>query len=637
MKNFVFILLLSIVVPFFVYAKNDTLIYKTQQINIEDSLNTHLSKYYNLDIRKIEISNAVQTNPIEFLKLSNSIIINEYGGTGSLATIGIRGASPNQTVISVNGVNITNSANPFFDLNLLPFDLFDQANLILQGTSAIFGSGSIGGVVDFTTSLNPKKVIGSNISLGSFGYQKYTIFQKNLVKCLSNSIATISYETSKNNFPFEYNKFGEIVDTFRQNSQYNSLKFNFFLNQKLSENNTIYSTLSFSKNDQGEPGAVLLGRLEESNAKFKQLSLFVINSINYDNDAINFKYDNLIKFQKNEYHNEFSYLSQTNNFYSFDFNNSFIFNRFFKGIGTVNLEFGNVYNQLHGNMLQKDIGSFVNRNNFYIISGLFNSVFNLPLFYNVSARMDAFYPEKQMAISGLLTLNYYFFDNFKINFTLSRNFRFPSFNEMYYLNYGNSDLKPETSNSATLNFSFLGYRLEFISAFFVNKTYDKIVSIPKSTLSWTAQNYGMVLNYGIDYSISFWIVSNHLNITFNHLLQKTIDNNPSSIYYLSSIPYIPDEKVQINLDYKNSSLHFNINMQRTSFVYFLNENNPWNIIPSKLLINSFFKYTIKAINSNEIILTFYIYNLTNQSYQIVRNYPMPRRSFKLTIGFKYEI
>jgi len=614
----------------------DTSFFKSKELIIIDSNSQDLKKYGGMNYKKIILSNSDKLLNINHLLTLPSINLNQYGGIGSLSSISIRGTSSNQTIISVNKIPLNNSANPFYDINLLPLELFDEINVISIGNSTKFGSGSIGGVVDFTINNSPKKYLNSFISIGSFGYFKTSLTQKSLIPFLENLSSYISYENYTGNYPIKYNEFGKLIDTFRQNSAYNSFKISNLYTNAFNNNLSINSITLFSSNYQEQPGAVIIGRLEDATSNLKQLSLTLLNSIKYTNDLTTIIFSNSFNIRDLKYKStEFTFVSK-NNFTAFDLSNSINYDQKFQQFGNISFNFGMEYNQLAGGMLQKEVGSFINRTLLFISASNSNNINNLPLSYNISFRVDKMLNYNSIPISGLLAINYFPSTTTKINFSLSKNFRFPSFNEMYYFNYGNIDLLPEKSLSSELSLDYISQSINIQVCGFISDIADKIVSVPKSTLIWTAQNYSRVLNYGCELSTLIYLFKNHLSIGYYYLLQTSYDNNPDSKYYKSLIPYIPNEKITTLTNLNFDKLNLKIEMQRISYRYFLPENIHQNYLPSYFIINSSIKYEISISKTMNLSCSFDINNLTNLSYEIIKNYPMPGRAFHLTIGVRYE-
>lgn len=88
-------------------------------------------------------------------------------GAGGLTTMAIRGANSMQTPIVWNGINLQNINNNTVDLSLIPVFLFDQVAVQPGGASAKWGSGAVGGVIMLSSTAG-EKGIGNTWLYGSY-------------------------------------------------------------------------------------------------------------------------------------------------------------------------------------------------------------------------------------------------------------------------------------------------------------------------------------------------------------------------------------------------------------------------------------------------------------------------------------
>lgn len=106
----------------------------------------------------------------DLLGQNGMLFLKSYGG-GSLATTALRGASASQTPVMWNGLNLQSPTNGNVDLSLLPAILFDDVSVKQGSGSAGWGSGAIGGVI--STGTMPYFGKGWNVRYaglaGSFG------------------------------------------------------------------------------------------------------------------------------------------------------------------------------------------------------------------------------------------------------------------------------------------------------------------------------------------------------------------------------------------------------------------------------------------------------------------------------------
>ncbi|HEY2475708.1 MAG TPA: TonB-dependent receptor [Candidatus Cybelea sp.] len=98
-----------------------------------------------------------------------------YGGFGAVASVGIRGSSSQQVLVLVDGLPTAGGQIDDVDLAQIPTSGVDRIEVVEGGGSTLYGSGSIGGIINIITAPGPQN-INATIATGSFGEQTY-LFQ----------------------------------------------------------------------------------------------------------------------------------------------------------------------------------------------------------------------------------------------------------------------------------------------------------------------------------------------------------------------------------------------------------------------------------------------------------------------------
>ncbi len=109
---------------------------------------------------------------VDALATVPGVTVNQNGGAGSLASVRIRGASSEQTLVIIDGVVTNDPSSPGGGYN---FATLDAANIerieVLKGPqSTLWGSDAIGGVVNIVTKAPERGLSGhASIEAGSYG------------------------------------------------------------------------------------------------------------------------------------------------------------------------------------------------------------------------------------------------------------------------------------------------------------------------------------------------------------------------------------------------------------------------------------------------------------------------------------
>ncbi|MGB6602356.1 MAG: TonB-dependent receptor [Candidatus Cybelea sp.] len=98
-----------------------------------------------------------------------------YGAFGAAASVGIRGSSSQQILVLVDGLPMAGGQIDDVNLEQFPVSGINRIEVVEGGGSTLYGSGSIGGVINIITSSQPERSTAT-ISTGSFDEQSY-IFQ----------------------------------------------------------------------------------------------------------------------------------------------------------------------------------------------------------------------------------------------------------------------------------------------------------------------------------------------------------------------------------------------------------------------------------------------------------------------------
>jgi vitamin B12 transporter len=188
-------------------------------------------------------SDELKANVLDAVNLLDSqpgIAMSSSGGVGSQTGIRLRGLSQSYVAVRVDGVDVsdpTGTQNSYDFGGVIPFG-FDQIEILKGSQSAIYGSESIGGVLNFKT--NTSNTLGkktdTNLTVGSnktlAGNFKYTQIQDSGSYALSiNNISTDGYSAKSDN---------EEADP------YSKTEIRFVVDQNISDQLTLGATALYS-------------------------------------------------------------------------------------------------------------------------------------------------------------------------------------------------------------------------------------------------------------------------------------------------------------------------------------------------------------------------------------------------------
>lgn len=222
-----------------------------------------------------------------------------------------------------------------------------------------------------------------------------------------------------------------------------------------------------------------------------------------------------------------------------------------------------------------------------------------------------------------------------------RSYRMPTFNDLYYTDMGNAQLRPESAVQYNLGAAYdrtwgsgLLRRLHLQADGYYNTVKDKIVAYPKGQqFRWTMLNLGRVHITGVDIEAEAEAmvgrdvrISGRLQYTYQDARDVT---SKTTSYYRDQIPYIPwhSGSAVVSACWKAWDVSYSYiytgerYSQQENIAY--NHLQPW--YTSDMTI---------AWHNSRLRVSLDVNNLFAQDYDVILNYPMPRRNFLLTAEWK---
>ena len=252
-------------------------------------------------------------------------------------------------------------------------------------------------------------------------------------------------------------------------------------------------------------------------------------------------------------------------------------------------------------------------------------------------------PSDKHVFSPAVFMNGYPLRNkdFSIRVFYKQSFRMPTFNDLYYADMGNSKLSPERVTQYNVGLLYEHNSSSIISGaristdMYYNRVKDKIVAYPKGQqFRWTMLNLGLVDIRGIDFT--GLITLNpfrdfYLTVRGQYTFQRAIDiTNPADNYYRDQIPYIPRHSgsAVVNAQWRGWGLNYSWIYvgerynQQENIRY--NYTQPW--YTSDISVSKDFKLGRVSLRG-----LLEVNNLLSQDYDVILNYPMPKRNYRVTL------
>lgn len=239
--------------------------------------------------------------------------------------------------------------------------------------------------------------------------------------------------------------------------------------------------------------------------------------------------------------------------------------------------------------------------------------------------------------------------DFNLRAFYKRIFRMPTFNDLYYTDIGNANLRPEYATQYNFGVQYQRYREDgFVSGVrltadaYYNYVTDKIIAVPKGTgqYRWMMMNIGKVKIRGIDLTARLGMrLPQHVNldVNLNYTYQKAQDySDPADSgdggTYKGQIAYIPwhSGSAVVHAGWHGLEANYSFiyvgERYHTSANILANHEQPWYTHD----ISASYRM---ALGRTWLKVTLEVNNLLNQYYDVILNYPMPGRNYKVILKF----
>ena len=254
-------------------------------------------------------------------------------------------------------------------------------------------------------------------------------------------------------------------------------------------------------------------------------------------------------------------------------------------------------------------------------------------------------PEDRKRLSPTLSASWQPWEDelFFVRAMYKHTFRVPTFNDLYYLRVGNTNLKPEKATEYTLGVTWSGTPFRFtdfvsltVDGYF-NHVDDKIIAFP-STYVWKMQNYGTVHITGVDVTLATAIplsAKTSMNLSGNYSWQQALDvTNQEAKNYRHQLPYTPEHNGNVSATLEMPWVNVGYTVTMVGKRYYLAQNIKANEIEGyhehTATLWREFKFKKCGLRLQAEVI-----NLTDTQYDVIKYYPMPGRSWRLTGTFNF--
>lgn len=595
------------------------------------------------------------------LRYFSGLQLKDYGGVGGIKTVNIRSMGTNHLGIFYDGIELGNAQNGQIDLGQFSLDNVEEISLYNGQRSAIFQPasdfGNAGSVYIRTKA--PRFMMGRRYNLlvrakygSSDTFRFSSLWEQKLSEHISSSLST-GVLTSSGRYKFRYRRVTEdntvAYDTTAVRHNGDIWAFRIEENVRGGIADGYWNVKAYTyHSERGIPGAIVnnvwrRGERQWDHNTFgqavfqksfgdkfstKALAKYAYYVTRYvNNDETQIHVDNTYRQQE-------MYFS-TSNVYE-------ILSKW-----SVSMSYDFKWNKLNANMVDfafpHRYSNFVSLATALTLSriqaqaSLVEQVVKDHVKYGASS-------SSRSTLTPAFFVNVYPFESklLAVRAFAKKSFRMPTFNDLYYADMGNSKLNPESALQYDLGFVLnKDWKQGIVDHFrlqvdgYYNTVHDKIVAYPKGQqFRWTMLNLGKVHIKGVDAMAEVglepakdWKVTARLQYTYQDARDVT---DPNTSYYKDQIPYIPwhSGSAILGLSWREWDLSYSFiysgerYSQQENILY--NHLQPWYTHDMSVVYHA--RRWSARLDVN---------NIFSQDYDVILNYPMPKRNYMLTLEYNF--
>lgn len=595
----------------------------------------------------------------EALRGFAGVNIRDYGGIGGVKTVSIRNLGAQHTAVSYDGIAISDTQSGQIDISRFSLDNVGSVSVVIGQNDDIFQNAKMfasAGTLNIRT-MHPHfdgKKTNASVSMTYASFKTFNpsvLLEQKLGQRWAVG-ATADWLKSDGTYPFTIQN-GTILEKHKRlNSDVNRVRGEVNLYGKIGQTGILDIKGNYLYSERGLPGSIVFYN-EKANERLWDRNAFASAAYSTDlSDKLKLKSSLKYTFSWNRY-------LDTGEIYPSGKEDDNYTQREVYGSATVMFTPSNPlsfsfatdvsYNTLDSNIPEC---AFPKRlSSLSVLAGRYKT----ERFTATASLLGSFISEKvskgtaapdRKHLSPAVSFSFKPWNDFNLRIRASykNSFRVPTFNDLYYSRVGNTSLKPEKADQCNLGLTWSGTLFSqkinyarFTADGYYNTVRDKIVARP-TLFIWKMMNVGRVRMAGADLSAEIHsnvAVGQEIIASGSFSYQFAVDvTDPQAKNYKHQIPYAPRHSGSFSATWQNPWVNISYSLTGVGKRYALPQNIESN------LVKGYFEHTLSLshdFNLRHISLRLQgeAVNFTNSQYCVIQYYPMPGRSFRLSLKIKY--
>ncbi|MEM0518885.1 TonB-dependent receptor [Aequorivita flava] len=574
------------------------------EVMLTDAKLVHFSKGFKLEKLSDSIVEKNATSLTETLRYNSSIYFKE-NGFGMVSSPSFRGTNAQQTAVIWNGININSVFTGQTDFNTISPSNYNEISIRSGGGGVQYGSGAVGGSIHLNNSYSFHKTNATEIGLH---YGSFTTFGGTLgtTQAWDTNYLNVKLDfvSSDNNYDF----IGKNQKN--QHGQFLRLASNVTAAKELKNGVATWNS-EYTYNDRNFSGSLnTIGK-----DGYKDVATRNLWQLQQNMGAFTTKASVAHLFEHYRYYpNSEKPLfdeGRANTLISMLQSEVFLRKKF------------RLLAKIQYTVIDAE-GDNVGQNTRNTLAAvlLLNHKIGRDFSYGLNFRKE-FLNNFENPLLFSADANWQLSNTYALRVNGSKNYRVPTFNDLFWYAGGNNQLQPETSYQIELGQEFNFGKLKTdLAAFYISST-DLIKWVPASGNVWEPINISKTRNYGLEFTASYFLKFGKLhaldlNAQYSYTKAEDLEKEKQLIY-------VPFHKASGTAEYSYKNLSAYIQGLFNGEVFTTTDNSEG--LDSFNIYNLGITYLLQE--NPTISIGARVKNIFNTYYENVAFRPMPSRNFQI--------
>lgn len=595
------------------------------------------------------------------------ITLRDYGGAGGMKTVSVRGLGAQNTGVSYDGIALSDCQTGQIDLQRYTLSGIKDLRLVVAGNDDVFLPArnvasaamlSINTLTDLDLGAQPHGK--AQLTLGSWGYTNPMVqFGTSMGNKLSMS-GVVDYVYAENDYPFTLTNVQLKTREHRTNSRMNQWHGEVNLLYRPNNRNRLTAKAYYYDNDRQLPGIVHYYINDNDETLLERNAFVQARWVNALSEKVSLMANGKFNWAMSDYHNGIpsggissstywqreaygavAALYTPSDWLSLDYSADYVMNNLNSSLSVDS-------RPRRHSLLQTVVAKASWQRLTLLARGLYalylneksgNNQGNSPTTSVGTATIETEDDEHNFAPSVSASYRLLPNDDVFVRASWKHIFRMPTFNELYYYHLGNPMLSPERTSQWNVGVSWLSRKEWAVKASltvdgYLNRVTDKIVAIPYNMFVWRTVNIGRVKVLGLDVTADVEVplsARHSLGLTGNYSLQRAKNQSFQGKFYGYQIAYTPKHSGSVTLSWTNPWVNVSATADGMSSRWTTNEHTEGTRMEGFMEL-SMGAYRTFRIQRVLLTVRASVLNITDKQYDIVMHYPMPGRSWKMSLS-----